>query len=112
MPDQLILTTPEEQRPRIEILEAQEKLQDRYNEIMKKHGLDYLDGARAGMIVCSMEFYYHCIHTRDIDPNAAAGIVSMGILTGARTVPPPLKCEGPTSLPPQIDRSRTLTCPM
>jgi hypothetical protein len=88
--DQMVLDPPAEQKPKIEIQPAQAQFQDIYNEIMKKHGLDYLDGARAGMIACSVVFHYHCTRTRDIDPNVAAGIVSMGVVAGAKTVPPPL----------------------
>lgn len=89
-PDRWVTNTPDEHKPHMDILQAQEKFQDRYNEIMKKHGLDYLDGARAGMIVCSIVFQYHYTRARDIDPNIAAGIVSMGIVAGAKTVPPSL----------------------
>ena len=88
--NQLVLQPPDEHKPQMEILQVQEKFQDQYNEIMKKHGLDYLDGARAGMIICSIIFQYHCTRVKDIDPNAAAGIVSMGVVEGAKTAPPPL----------------------
>lgn len=89
-PEQLVLETPEEHKPQIEISQAQGKFQDRYNEIMKKYDLDYLDGARAGMIACSIIFQYHCMRVKDIEPGVAAGIVSMGIVAGAKTSPPPL----------------------
>lgn len=92
-PDRLVLQTPAEHKPQIEIRQIQEKLQDRYNAIMKKHDLDYLDGARAGVIICSIIFQYHCTRARDIDPGVAAGIVSMGILEAAKIVPPSLKPE-------------------
>jgi hypothetical protein len=92
-PDQLVINTPEEHRPQMEILQAQEKFQDRYYEIMKKHDLDYLDGARAGIIACSIVFQYHCVRKKDVDPHIAAGIVSMGIVSGAKTAPMPLKPE-------------------
>jgi len=97
-PDQLVLQTPDEHKPQIEIRQIQEKLQDQYNAIMKKHDLDYLDGARAGVIICSIIFHYHCTRARDIDPEVAAGIVSMGILEGAKTAPPPVKPES-SSMP-------------
>jgi hypothetical protein len=57
---------------------------------MKKHGLDYRDGARAGMIACSVIFQYHYNRSRDIEPSVAAGIVSMGVVAGAKTAPSPL----------------------
>lgn len=69
--------------------------QDQYHEILKRHGLDYLDGARAGMIVCSILFEYQCKTARDIDPFVATGIVAMGIVEGAKTTPPPLGSRTP-----------------
>jgi len=105
--DQLILDPPDQHKPQMEILQVQEKFQDRYNEIMKKHGLDYLDGARAGMIVCSIIFQYHCTRVKDIDPSAAVGMVSMGIVTGAKTSPPPLKPYGMKSDDPiAVDKAK------
>jgi hypothetical protein len=65
---------------------------------MKKHGLDYLDGARAGMIVSSIIFQYHCTKIKDIDPFMAAGIVAMGIVEGAKTAPPPLEAKPRTGM--------------
>lgn len=88
--DALVVKIPDEHKPQMEILQVQERFQDRYNEIMQKHGLGYLDGAKAGMIACSIIFQYHCGTTRDIPPTTAAGIVAMGIVTGAKTAPLPL----------------------
>lgn len=93
-PDELVVKTPDEHKPQMEILQVQERFQDQHNEVMKKHGLDYLEGARASMIVCSVIFQYHCATARDIAPAIAAGIVAMGIVTGAKTVPPPLGSDG------------------
>jgi hypothetical protein len=98
-PDRFVTKAPDEQKPRMEILEAQEKFQDRYNEIMKKYGLGYLDGARAGMIVCSIVFQYHCTHSKDIDPHVGAGIISMRIMEGAKTSPAPLNSQGTKPVP-------------
>jgi hypothetical protein len=74
---------------------------------MKKHGLDYLEGARAGMILCSIVFHYHCIANKDIDPYVATGIVAMGVIEGAKTSPIPLKSKGsmPTSASSQNARN-------
>ena len=57
---------------------------------MQKHGLDYLEGARAGMVVCSIVFQYHCMTNKDIDPYVATGIIAMGVVEGAKTGPVPL----------------------
>lgn len=92
--DQMVLEPPPHHKPKIEIGHAQERFQDRYNEIMQKHGLDYRDGARAGVIACSVIFQYHSTKGREIEPDVAAGLVSMGIVAGAKTVPPPLALGG------------------
>ena len=86
----LVSQFPEGDQPRMEVTEVQAEYQDRYNAIMKKHGLDYLDGARAGMIVCFMVFQYHCLKVREIDPFVGTGIIAMGVVEGAKTAPPPL----------------------
>jgi hypothetical protein len=98
-PEQFILQIPEAFKPQKTILQIQEAHQDEYNAIMKKHNLNYPDGARAGVIVCSMLFNYHCVKRQDIDPRLGAGILSMGIVTGAKTVPVPLKPESPARPP-------------
>ena len=60
---------------------------------MRKHGSDYLEGARAGMIICSMIFDYHCVKNGDIDPYVATGIVAMGVVEGAKNKPGAAKEE-------------------
>ncbi len=55
----MVTTFPEQNKPLMEVEQVLSEYQDQYHEIMKKHGLDYLDGARAGMIVCSIMFQYH-----------------------------------------------------
>jgi hypothetical protein len=91
----LVTEFPEQNRPLMKVEEVQAEYQDQYNAIMKKYGLDYLDGARAGMIVCSMVFNYHCMRVKDIDPYIATGIVAMGIVEGAKTAPPRLGTKPP-----------------
>ena len=81
---------PEKDKPRMEVEQVLAEYQDQYDELMKKHRLDYLNGARTGMVVCSIVFEYHCKSARDIDPYVAAGIVAMGVVEGAKTAPPPL----------------------
>jgi hypothetical protein len=77
-------------KPLMSVEQVLAEYQDQYHEIMKKHGLDYLQGAWAGMIVSSIVFEYHCKSAKDIDPFVAAGIVAMGVVEGAKTAPPPL----------------------
>jgi hypothetical protein len=90
----MITKFPEQDKPLMEVDQVLAEYQDQYHEIMKKHGLDYLDGARAGMIVCSVTFQYHCMKVKDIDPYVATGIIAMGIVEGAKTAPPPLGSGG------------------
>jgi len=80
---------PDTLKPKVKMLYVQEHLQDQYNTIMKKHGFDYLDGARAGIVLCSIFFQQYCIANKIMDPNVAAGLVAQGILDAAKTVPPP-----------------------
>jgi hypothetical protein len=87
----LVTKFPEGDKPLMELSQVQAEYQDQYDEIMKNHGLDYLEGARAGAIVCSIVFHYHCISSKDIDPYVAAGIVAMGVVEGAKTSPVLLK---------------------
>lgn len=80
---------PKNDQPLMTVDQVLQEYQDQYHEIMKKHGLDYLNSARAGMIVCSIIFQYHN-RAKDIDPYVATGIVAMGVVEGAKTAPPPL----------------------
>src|SRR5689334_13157395 len=86
----MVTKFPEKDKPRLEVEQVLAEYQDQYHEIMKRHGLDYLNGARAGMIICSMLFEYHTKKIKDIDPFMAAGIVAMGVVEGAKTAPPKL----------------------
>jgi len=107
-PEQFILETPEAFKPLKTILQIQEAHQAEYNAIMKKHNLDYLDGARAGIIACAMLFNYHCVKRQDLDPRLGAGIISIGIVTGVKTAPMPLITETPFRAPasPQAPTSQ------
>jgi len=85
-----VTTFSERDKPLMSVEQVLAEYQDQYHEIMNKHGLDYLNGARAGMIVCSIFFEYHSRKVRDIDPFVASGIVAMGVVEGAKTSPPEL----------------------
>jgi hypothetical protein len=73
----------------VELLHVQSELQGQYNALMKKHGFDYLDGARVGVILCSILIQQYS-GAKMIDPDAAAGIVAQRIFEAAKAVPPPL----------------------
>ena len=78
------------QQTRVEMLFVQSELQGTYNAVMKKHGFGYLDGARVGIMLCSLLIeQYHAARLIDLEP--AAGIVAAKILEAAKTVPPALK---------------------
>lgn len=85
----LVTDFPEKDKPRMDIAEVRAAYQEEYQAIMKKHGLDYLDSAYAGMILCSIVFQYHCTKARDIDPFVATGIIAWGVVAGAKTAPAP-----------------------
>jgi hypothetical protein len=87
----LVTQFPEKDKPLMTTDQVLAEYQDQYHAVMKKHGLDYRDGARAGMIFCSMIFQFHCVREKDIDPSVATGIVAMGVVEGAKTAPLPLK---------------------
>jgi hypothetical protein len=84
----MVTTFPERDKPLMDTDQVLQEYQDQYHDVMKKYGLDYLNGAHAGIIVASVIFQYHCVRARDIDPYMAAGIVAMGIVEGAKTAPP------------------------
>jgi hypothetical protein len=86
----MVTKFPEPNKPLMDVDQVLAEYQDQYHAIMKKYGLDYLNGAWAGMVVCSIVFEYHCKKAKDIDPFIATGIVAMGVVEGAKTAPPPL----------------------
>lgn len=90
---------PQKDKPLMTVEQVQLEYQDQYDAIMKKHGLNYLNAARAGMVVSSIVFQFHCTEAKDIDPRIGAGIIAMGIVEGAKTVPPPLGTPNINSLP-------------
>ncbi|MGD8406558.1 MAG: hypothetical protein PVJ21_23075 [Anaerolineales bacterium] len=102
----LVQEIPQQDKPLMELDQIQTEYQQDYYRIMEKHGLDYLESAQAGMIICSMFFNYHCIKNKDIDPYVATGIVAKGVVEGAKTSPVPMKSEG-QSKPSDQDKKQT-----
>jgi hypothetical protein len=100
----LVTDFPEQDKPRMSLEQVLAEYQDQFLDIMKRHGLDYLNGARAGMVVSSLVFLYHCNTVKDIDPYVAAGIVAMGVVEGAKTAPPP---RGSQASPAPENKSKT-----
>jgi len=67
----------------------QSELQGTFNALMQKSGFDYLEGARVGIILCTVLIQQYK-QAEIVDPHIAAGIVAQGVLEAAKTVPPPL----------------------
>lgn len=84
------MAAPASFKPDVEMLHVQGIFQEQYNAVMKKHGFDYLDGARVGVILCSILIQQYS-RAKIIDLDAAAGVVAQGIFEAAKAVPPPLK---------------------
>lgn len=95
----LVTNFPENDKPRMSVEDVQREYQDAYSEIMKNHGLDYLNAARAGMLAAFVVFEHHTKVMKDIDPRVATGIVAMGIVEGAKTAPPPLGSGNSEGIP-------------
>jgi hypothetical protein len=83
------MAAPDFFKPQVGMLEVQNMLQADYNIVMRKYGLDYLSGARVGVLLCSILIQQYSA-ARLIDLDAAAGIAAQGIFEAARSVPPPL----------------------
>lgn len=77
-------------RPHVEMLYVQKALQGKYNAVMKKHGFGYLDGARAGIVLCSILIQQYSA-AGIINAEPAAGMVAEKILQAAKTIPPALE---------------------
>ena len=90
-PGDLDYRIPTKNQPRKTILQIQEVFQDQYNEIMRKHGFGYFEGAVTGAAVCVFAFKFHCILNKQLDQKLAAAIVAMGFIEGTKTTPIPLK---------------------
>ena len=90
---QLILTAmaaPDLPHPDVEMPYVQQALQRNYNAVMKKHGFGYLDGARVGIVLCSILIRQYCA-AGIIEAEPAAGMVAEKILQAAKTIPPALE---------------------
>jgi hypothetical protein len=77
-------------RPQAGMLDVQSALQEPYNTVMRKHGFDFLEGARVGVILCSILIQRYSA-AGIIHADAAAGVVAQSIFEAASATPPPLK---------------------
>ncbi len=92
-PEDFAVQIPADQKPRKTIAEVQAHFQKRYNEIMNAHEFDALEGAKTGAVACARLMKLHCLNRKDIEPQVAASIVSVGFVEGIKTVPAPLDGE-------------------
>jgi hypothetical protein len=93
-PKEMVLEIPPEYKPKKDIFKIQELFQDPYNQIMRKYGFNYVEGAQVGALICAIITSTHCVDRKDLEPKLAAGIVSMGLLEASKTTPPPLVSGG------------------
>jgi hypothetical protein len=84
------MVAPDFHQPEVKMLYVQSELEGTYNAVMKKHGFGYLDGARVGIMLCSILIQQYRA-ARIIEPEAAAGIVAERVLEAAKATPPPLE---------------------
>jgi hypothetical protein len=103
----LITNLPEQDRPRMDVKQVLAEYQTEYRDVMKRHGLDDLNSARAGMIICSILFEYHTKTARDIDPFVATGIVAKGIVEGAKAAPPTLNVGRSKLVPTPVSNEQS-----
>jgi hypothetical protein len=76
-------------KPQAEMLHVQSELQEPYNAVMRKYGFDFLEGARAGVILCSILIQQYSA-AGIIHADAAAGVVAQRIFEAANPAPPRL----------------------
>ena len=70
-------------KPEMTMFQVQKEFQGEYREVMRKYNFDDLEGARVGIILCSILIQQY---SRDgiIDPDAATGVAAQGIFEAAR----------------------------
>ena len=87
-----VMQTPEQHKPRIEILEMQAELQGPFNQILNKHGLDYQQGAYAAANACAIAILKSRLL---VDPHITCGLAALGFVEGSKTAPLPLDPDQP-----------------
>jgi hypothetical protein len=89
--NEFVTKIPTELTSKKTLPQIQEQLQERYNEIMREHGFNYVEGAKTGAVVCALLVKVYALRRKDLEPKMAASIVSMGFVEGSKTAPAPLK---------------------
>lgn len=83
------MAAPDSLKSKIDMFRIQTALENLYNTVMQKYGFDPLEGARVGIILCTILIQQYK-QANILDPAIAAGIVAQGVLEASKTVPPPL----------------------
>jgi len=82
-----VMETPEQHTPHKTILEMQAELQGPFDQIVRKHGLDYRHGAIAGANACALAILKSRLL---VDPQITCGLAALGFVEGCKTSPLPL----------------------
>jgi hypothetical protein len=86
----LVMDTPKQHAPQKETLEMQAELQEPFNQILHKHGLDNWQGAIAGANACAFTILKSRLL---VDPHITCGLAALGFVEGSKTAPLPLDPE-------------------
>jgi hypothetical protein len=76
------MAAPSSFKSRVEMASVQRELQEQYNNVMKEHGFDALEGAHVGIMLCSILIQQYN-QAGMIDTEAATGIVAQRIFEAA-----------------------------
>lgn len=70
-------------KPEMTMFQVQNEFQGQFRDVIKRYGFNDLEGARVGIILCSILIQQY---SRDgiIDPDAATGVAAQGIFEAAR----------------------------
>lgn len=77
------MAAPRSFKPQIGMTDVQRELQAQYIAVMEAWGFDSLEGARVGVILCSL-LIQRCSQAGLIDAEAATGVAAQGIFEAAR----------------------------
>jgi hypothetical protein len=83
------MAAPDFLKSQIDMFRIQSELEGLYDTVLQKYGFNHVEGARVGIILCTILIYQYK-KAGILDPRVAAGIVAQGVLEAAKTVPYPL----------------------
>jgi len=77
------MAAPRSFRPQVDMPYVQSELQQQYNAVMEKHGFDYREGTRVGILLCSILIQEYS-RAGMIETDAATGVVAQRIFEAAK----------------------------